>query len=191
MHFQHPAFLWLLPLVALVWFFPRRGAAGRRAVVRAVVLGALLVGLARPVVVRATWSEHHVVVVDRSASAAAPAAVEGALAVDLEHLDQDPARHAMLVVNDLPDRQLVELGGRRSRRRSCLCGGLLLLLALKRRQEPLRRRHAAQLHILLNARTLYAASRVGSSASGKVSKYAWPLYPDALSQNTSSSAPGA
>ena len=29
----------------------------------------------------------------------------------------------------------------------------------------------------------------GSSASGKVSKYAWPLYLDALSQNTSSAPP--
>ncbi len=99
MHFQDPGFLWLLPLVALVWFLPRRPAPGRRAVVRAVMLGALVVALARPVAVRASFSEHHVVVVDRTASAADPAAADRALGAVVGRL-QPAAR-----------RVLVEVGG--------------------------------------------------------------------------------
>lgn len=92
MNFQYPGFLWLLPLVALVWFVPRRPADARRALLRTVVLATLLLGLARPVLVRASWSDHHVVVVDRTASSADPAAVDRALEKVVARLQPDAVR---------------------------------------------------------------------------------------------------
>ncbi|MFN3239998.1 MAG: VWA domain-containing protein [Planctomycetota bacterium] len=92
MNFQYPGFLWLLPLVLLVWFVPRRPADARRALLRTVVLVALLLGLARPVLVRSSWSDHHVVVVDRTGSVADPAAVDRALAAVVQKLQPDAVR---------------------------------------------------------------------------------------------------
>ena len=79
MNFQFPEFLWLLPLALLVWFVPRRAVAWRHALLRTVVILALVVGLARPVLVSIAWTDHHVVIVDRSASIADPAAIDAAL----------------------------------------------------------------------------------------------------------------
>ncbi|MCK5940413.1 MAG: VWA domain-containing protein, partial [Planctomycetes bacterium] len=104
MNLQSPEFLWLLPLVALVWFAPRRvvalrSADARRALLRTLVLVLIVLGLSRPHMARAAWADHHVVVVDRSASAADPQAAGRALAAVVARL---PA-HAVRV--------LVEVGG--------------------------------------------------------------------------------
>jgi len=99
MHFANPGWLWLLPLVGLVWLLPRGQADRRRAVLRTLILASLLLGLARPVMIRAVSTEHHVVVVDRTASAKDQAAVDQALAAVVARLQPDAAR------------VLVEVGG--------------------------------------------------------------------------------
>ena len=76
MTFQYPIFLWLLPLALLVWFAPRRGVGLRHGLLRTAVFAALLLGLARPVIISQSWLDHHVVVVDRSASIADAAAID-------------------------------------------------------------------------------------------------------------------
>lgn len=100
MNFAYPGFLWLLPLVVLVWFLPRGVVDRRRAALRTLILASLVLGLARPAVIRAAWSDHHVVVVDRTASAADPAGADRALAAVTARLQPDAAR------------VLIELGGR-------------------------------------------------------------------------------
>ena len=67
MNFESAGLLWSLPLVALVFFVPRGAVDRRRAALRAVVLAALLLAMARPVWITSSWSDHHVVVVDRHA----------------------------------------------------------------------------------------------------------------------------
>ena len=99
MNFESPGLLWLLPLVALVFYLPRGAVDRRRALLRAVVLASLLLGMARPVWITSSWSDHHVVVVDRTGSAADAALAERALTAVAAKL-QPNAR-----------RVLVELGG--------------------------------------------------------------------------------
>ena len=53
-----PGFLWLLPLVVAVWFVPRGRVEGRRPLLRSLVLVALIVGLARPVLLQRTWRDY-------------------------------------------------------------------------------------------------------------------------------------
>ncbi len=79
MNFESPGFLWLLPLLGLLWVLPRGAVDRRRALLRAAVMLALLLGLARPVWIQRAWRDHHVVVVDRTASLAATAAADRAL----------------------------------------------------------------------------------------------------------------
>lgn len=100
MSFQFPEFLWLLPLAVLVWFVPRRAVAKWHGLLRTVVVLALVLGLARPVLVSNAWTDHHVVIVDRSASVADPVAIAAALKVVEQALPQDGVR------------VLLEIGGR-------------------------------------------------------------------------------
>lgn len=82
MNFEFPEFLWLLPLCGIVWFVPGRGperATRTHELLRTVVLVGLVFGLARPVVVSTAWTDHHVVIVDRTRSVADPAAINKAL----------------------------------------------------------------------------------------------------------------
>ncbi len=102
MNFQFPEFLWLLPLAALVWFVPRRAVAWRHALLRTVVIFALVLGLARPVLVSVAWTDHHVVIVDRSASVADPDAIDAALRAVEQALPEGGVR------------VLLEIGGRSS-----------------------------------------------------------------------------
>ena len=99
MTFQFPGFLWLLPLALLVWFVPRGGVERRHGLLRTALLAALVVALARPVLVRATWSDHHVVVLDRTASALDRAAADQALQRVASRLQPEAVR------------VLIELGG--------------------------------------------------------------------------------
>jgi uncharacterized membrane protein len=74
MHFRflEPGFLWLLPLVALLWRWPVPIGQARRAFwLRAAALACVVLALARPVVLAPTTSGRFVVVVDASASARA------------------------------------------------------------------------------------------------------------------------
>lgn len=99
MSFESPGFLWLLPLLALLWVLPRRPVDRRRALLRAGIMVALLFGLARPVWVQPTWQDHHVVVVDRTSSVADAAAADRALTAVSARLPAGAVR------------VLVELGG--------------------------------------------------------------------------------
>ena len=99
MNFESPGFLWLLPLVSLLWLAPRGSVDLRRALLRGAVMSALLLGLARPVWIQATWRDHHVVVVDRTASVANQGAVDRALEGVVARLQPDAVR------------VLIELGG--------------------------------------------------------------------------------
>lgn len=102
MSFESAGFLWLLPLVALVWVLPRGRVDRRRAALRTAVMAALVFGLARPVWVQPAWRDHHVVVVDRTGSVADSAAADRALAAVAGRLQVDAVR------------VLVELGGSRA-----------------------------------------------------------------------------
>ena len=86
MNVQFPEFLWLLPLVALVWLVPRRGLQWQHAALRSLVVLLLVFGLARPVLVSASWTDHHVVIVDRSASQFDQVAVDQSLRSVLDAL---------------------------------------------------------------------------------------------------------
>ena len=57
MNVQFPEFLWLLPLVALVWLVPRRGVQWQHAALRSLVVLLLVLGLARPVLISASWTD--------------------------------------------------------------------------------------------------------------------------------------
>jgi len=102
MSFEFPEFLWLLPLCALVWLVPAK-STGRSSrtheLLRVAVMLGLLLGLARPVIVNSAWTDHHVVIVDRTASAADPLAAELALQKVAAALPKDGVR------------VLVEVGG--------------------------------------------------------------------------------
>jgi len=99
MNFANPGYLWLLPLVVVLWILPRRPADWRRTILRAITMLALLLGLARPFVVRAAWSDHHVVIMDRTASVADAAAADLALDAVIARLQPEASR------------VLVEVGG--------------------------------------------------------------------------------
>ena len=72
MTFLHAGFLWLLPCIALVWLLPRRSVPLGHGLLRSLVFTALILGLARPVVIREAWTDHQVVILDRTASVAHP-----------------------------------------------------------------------------------------------------------------------
>ena len=76
LHFLAPAFLWLLALLPLLWFLPRRVTDVRHGALRTALVAALLIGLARPVLLSANEAPHHVVILDRSASLSAASASE-------------------------------------------------------------------------------------------------------------------
>ena len=66
--FLAPLFLWTLVLVPLLWWWPRRLGHVRHGILRSLLFVTLIVALARPVVLTSDGVEHHVFVVDRSAS---------------------------------------------------------------------------------------------------------------------------
>ena len=69
MSFLHPGYLWLLLLVPFVWVYPRGNRETRHTLLRSLVLVLLILGLGRPVRVADEAPQHHVFVVDLSASA--------------------------------------------------------------------------------------------------------------------------
>ncbi len=71
--FQSPAWLWLLALVPLVWFMPRRLRDVPHGMLRSLCLALLVLGLARPALLSQGGAEHHAIIVDTSASVAADA----------------------------------------------------------------------------------------------------------------------
>ena len=91
--FLAPLMLWLLALVPLVWWLPRRLRNVRHGLLRSLLLATLVVALARPIVLTSDGVEHHVFVVDRSASVAPADAllIEDGLARAMERLP-DSAR---------------------------------------------------------------------------------------------------
>lgn len=102
--FVRPLFLVLLAALPLLWFFPRRNAARARVLLRALVLAALILALAGPVVLRPSGSPHQVLVLDQSASLS-PTQRDRAQ----ELFDGwrgrlvDPARSALVLLGPEPD----------------------------------------------------------------------------------------
>ena len=68
--FLQPAGLWLLLLVPLLWFVPRRAADWRHATIRSAVVGLLVLALARPALLKSNTDGYQVVIWDRSESMA-------------------------------------------------------------------------------------------------------------------------
>ena len=68
--FLAPAWLLLLLVIPLTWFFPRRVRDYKHATIRALALGFIALALARPVSTSEEGGEHHVVVLDLTASVA-------------------------------------------------------------------------------------------------------------------------
>jgi len=66
-----PLFLVLIPAIALLWFLPRRGRDGVQRALRALVFLALVLALARPVLLTSDDDLYQVFVVDQSASVSA------------------------------------------------------------------------------------------------------------------------
>ena len=99
MNVTYPGFLWLLPLVVAVWFVPRGRVERRRPLLRSLVLVALIVGLARPVLLQRTWRDYQVVILDRTDSVADDRAGDAALARVSAKLGAD-ARRVLVEVGD-------------------------------------------------------------------------------------------
>ncbi|MCB9831821.1 MAG: VWA domain-containing protein [Planctomycetes bacterium] len=106
--FLEPGFLWLLILAPLA-FLPLAGRPPRRAWLRALVVALVVVGLARPVMIRSEARPVRVVVLDRSASATA-AALEAAER-QLEALLARPREGAELALVSLGRPPRPELAG--------------------------------------------------------------------------------
>jgi len=66
-----PLFLVLIPAIVLLWFLPRRGRDGVQRVMRAFVFLALVLALARPVLLTSDDETYEVFVVDQTASVSA------------------------------------------------------------------------------------------------------------------------
>ena len=101
-NFLRPEFFWLLLIVPLVWFVPRRVRDVPHGLLRSIVLTLVVVALARPVTVRDVGPVWEVVIVDRSASlgASTRSAVDVALGdrakTAADDLD-DVRRHLVLM----------------------------------------------------------------------------------------------
>lgn len=67
--FLAPAWLWLLPVAALVWFVPRRADDSRHAWLRTITLALVVLALAQPTWLRESAAPHHVLVLDGDAVA--------------------------------------------------------------------------------------------------------------------------
>jgi Ca-activated chloride channel family protein len=78
--FLRPEFLWLLLLIPAVWFWPRRTRDGWHAALRSLVLILAILAICAPIQVTNDTRQHHVIVVDLSASTA-PDAGEKARAI--------------------------------------------------------------------------------------------------------------
>ncbi|MEC7584116.1 MAG: VWA domain-containing protein, partial [Planctomycetota bacterium] len=108
--FLAPWLLWGLVLVPLLWWWPRRLRNVPHGLLRTALFAALLLALARPVVLTTDGVEHHVFVIDRSASVDAesqPALREG-IARALEQLP-DNARVTRVDVGGAATGPLSEL----------------------------------------------------------------------------------
>ena len=68
MSFAQPAFLWLLPLAAMLWFLPTRLRDIRHGLCRSVVVILAILALARPALVTTESAAHHVLMLDASGS---------------------------------------------------------------------------------------------------------------------------
>ena len=68
MQLLQPAYLFLLLLLPALWFLPRGRSGRRHAILRAAVFALIILALARPVRVGPDGLEHHVFVVDLTAS---------------------------------------------------------------------------------------------------------------------------
>ncbi|MCB9913971.1 MAG: hypothetical protein H6828_02340 [Planctomycetes bacterium] len=85
MVFLHPGYLLLLLALPALAFFPRGPRDGRLVALRALVLGLLVLALARPVRVAADEPPVRVVVLDRSTSAAGGVSTETLRALAQRH----------------------------------------------------------------------------------------------------------
>jgi Ca-activated chloride channel family protein len=99
LHFLAPSFLWLLVLLPLLWILPRRVTDVRHGALRTGLLAALLVGLARPVLLDSNEAAHHVVILDRSASLTefAAARAEEALQATLDAIPRSSTRSLVVL----------------------------------------------------------------------------------------------
>ncbi|MEM7387827.1 MAG: hypothetical protein AAF514_23070, partial [Verrucomicrobiota bacterium] len=67
--FLQPVFFWLLPVLAFFWFFPRSGKRnGWHVLLRTLVVLLLILGLARPALLKPRSGASQVVIWDRSES---------------------------------------------------------------------------------------------------------------------------
>ena len=66
--FLNPNFLFLLLLVPVLWFFPKRVERVAHGVIRSLLVGCIIVALAQPVFVSSRTEVHQVVIVDHSQS---------------------------------------------------------------------------------------------------------------------------
>lgn len=97
-----PGFLWALLVLPLLWFVPRRVRDSRHGVIRSLVILALVIALARPVLLRDGDATRHVIIVDRSASVAA--SVESRARSVLDKILATLPKRARKSVIDLRDR---------------------------------------------------------------------------------------
>ena len=68
MSFLSPGWLWLLALVPLLWFYPRRLKDRGHGIIRSALFAALILGMSRPVIVRDDQAPSQVFVLDQSKS---------------------------------------------------------------------------------------------------------------------------
>ena len=68
MSLAQPTFLWLLPLVVMLWFLPSRVRDIRHGLCRSMVVILTILALTRPAMVTTENAAHHVLVLDASGS---------------------------------------------------------------------------------------------------------------------------
>jgi hypothetical protein len=66
--FLHPVYFWLVLLIPLFWFLPHRVSNKLQGILRSLALLAIIVGLARPVMLSSDASQYQVFILDKSAS---------------------------------------------------------------------------------------------------------------------------
>ena len=66
--FLAPGFLWALAVVPFLWFVPRRVTDVGHGLIRSALIAALVLGLARPVLLDNDAAARHIIILDRTAS---------------------------------------------------------------------------------------------------------------------------